>query len=429
MRKTALPLIIGIACLGAVSVWPGAERPATNRTNAPVLQTLSAPPLEEVITHVIAQGETLSGVLSSASVVGQDLVDALLVLREHQNPRLLSKGAEVTVHKWTSTGAPRSVEVRLNADTTVILAKGELGWNSRLVLTPTVVDTVYVAGKIDKGRSLYESIFRDETINLPVRERDQLAENLGDIYQYTIDFSHEIKPGDSYQIAYEREARPDGTARNRRILIAEIINGGKQLSAVYFKHGGIEGYYSKDGRSLREGFRKSPLDFTRVTSNFDWHRYHPILGMYRAHLGTDYGAASGTKVHAVADGVVASAGNGNGYGNVVVIRHFDGYTTRYAHLRSFASGIRAGKRVQQDQVIGYVGSSGLATGPHLHFELRRNGQPTDFRKARLPGAPPIPGEYRGEFRQLVTERLALLEEAMSPKLASKVNSGGSSGGL
>ena len=417
MNKTAIPVVIGLVCLGAVSVWRPADRPVIDREHAPALTPVRVPPVEQVETHVVERGETLSGVLSSLQVVGQDLADALLALREHQNPRRISDGAEITVHRWTTNHSPRSVELRLNADTTVVLAKNELGWNGKLILTPTVVDTVFVAGRIEEGKSLHHSLVLDESLNLPVDERIQLVGELADIYAYTFDFSHDIQPGDSYQIAYEREARPNGTARSRRILIAEVINKGTHYDAMYFKRGSVEGYYARDGRSLKEGFRRSPLEFTRVTSNFDWHRYHPILGMYRAHLGTDYGAASGTPVHAVADGVVAEAGRAGGYGNVVVIRHHSGYSTRYAHLRGFGKSIRPGKRVQQDDIIGYVGSTGLATGPHLHFELRRDGRPTDYRKAKLPGAPPIPSEYRGQFKQLLNERLALLEQAVAPRVA------------
>jgi murein DD-endopeptidase MepM/ murein hydrolase activator NlpD len=308
--------------------------------------------------------------------------------------------------------------LRLNADTTVVLAKEDVGWAGSLILTPVVVDTVYVAGSIDAGTTLYTSLVLDESINLPAAERVQLASELGSIYAYTIDFSREIQPGDSYQIAYEREARPDGTARSRRILISEVVNQGKHISAVYFNRGSIDGYYTTEGQSLRKGFRRSPLDFTRVTSSFGWSRYHPILGIYRAHLGTDYGANYGTPVYAVADGSVVSAGRDRGYGNVVVLRHHNGYTTRYAHLRSFAKSVQGGRRVKQNQVIGYVGSTGLATGPHLHFELRQNGRPVDSRKVKLPGAPPIPADYRSEFKRLVAERLALLEQAVTPKYAS-----------
>jgi murein DD-endopeptidase MepM/ murein hydrolase activator NlpD len=428
--KTAVIFFVGVASLGAVTVMqPRGSRSVTTPENAPLLQTVQVAPVEKIETHVIRRGETLSGVLARMAVVGQDLADALFVMREHQDPRRMSDGAEVTVHRWSATGSPRSVELRLNADSTVVLAKNELGWQGNLILTPVVVDTVFVAGTIEAGTTLYTSLVLDETINLPAAERVQLASELGGIYAYTIDFSREIQPGDSYQIAYEREARPDGTARSRRILISEVVNQGKAISAVFFKRGSIEGYYQKDGKSLRSGFRRSPLEFTRVTSSFNWKRYHPILGLYRAHLGTDYGAGYGTPVYAVADGTVASATRDRGYGNVVTLKHFNGYTTRYAHLRGFASGVAGGKRVKQNQIIGYVGSTGLATGPHLHYELRQNGRPVDSRKVKLPGAPPIPPEYRPDFRQLVSERVALLEQATSTHLASAPTTGSRAGGL
>lgn len=427
--QTATLFLVGVVSLGAISVWqPRDPKSVTTPDNAPVLQPVQVAPVEHIETHVMRRGETLSGVLTRLSVVGQDLADALLVLREHQDPRRMSDGAEVTVHRWAANNQPRFVQLRLNADSTVVLGKSDIGWAADLIVTPVVFDTVYVAGTIDAGTTLYTSLVLDENINLPAAERVQLASELGGIYAYTIDFSREIQPGDSYQIAYEREARPDGTARSRRILISEVVNQGKHISAVYFSKGSVDGYYTKEGQSLRLGFRRSPLEFTRVTSSFNWKRYHPILGMYRAHLGTDYGAGYGTPVYAVADGSVAAAGSDRGYGNVVTLRHFNGYTTRYAHLRSFAKGIRAGTRVKQNQVIGYVGSTGLATGPHLHFELRQNGRPVDSRKVKLPGAPPIPAEYRPEFKRLVNERLALLERTTSTHLASVRQTESSRGG-
>ncbi|MGQ0562746.1 MAG: M23 family metallopeptidase [Gemmatimonadota bacterium] len=428
--KAATLILVGAVSLGAITVWPPRDsRTATSPEDAPLLAAMQVAPVEIVETHVIQRGETLSGVLTRLAVVGQDLADALLVVREHQDPRRMSDGAEVTVHRWAANDSPRAIELRVNADSTVVLARNDLGWQADLVLTPVVVDTVFVAGRIDAGTTLYTSLVLDESINLPAAERVQLAAELGGIYAYTIDFSRDIQPGDSYQIAYEREARPDGTARSRRILISEVVNQGKPMSAVYFKKGSVDGYYSATGESLKKAFRRSPLDFERITSAFNPNRYHPILGIYRAHLGTDYGAGYGTPVRAVADGTVASAARDRGYGNVVTLRHHNGYSTRYAHLRNFAKGIRAGTRVEQDQVIGYVGSTGLATGPHLHFELRKNGRPTNWKKARLPGAPPIPSDYRAEFKRLVGERFALLEQVTSTRLAATGGQGNHAGGL
>ena len=427
----AVPLLlIGAVSIGAMAVIQP-KTPMLDPSEAPTLQPVVVPAPEHVETHVIKRGETLTGVLTRASLAGADLAEVLLVSAEHINPRRLSSGAEVTVRKWTMTGVPRSIEMRLNADTTVVLARSEIGWSSKLQVTPVVVDTVFVAGQIDAGTTLYESLVLDETINLPAAERVQLASELGSIYAYTIDFSREIQPGDSYQIAYEREARPDGTARSRRILIGEVVNQGKSYSAIYYKRGSIDGYYGADGKSLRLGFRRNPLDFMRVTSTFAAKRYHPILGIYRAHLGTDYGAAHGTPVYAVADGTVAGAGRDRGYGNVVTIRHHSGYSSRYAHLSRFGSKIRPGVRVKQNDIIGYVGATGLATGPHLHYELRMNGRPVNSRTVKLPGAPPLPSDYRAEFRQLASERVALLQNALTqPRLAKvRSNNNASVGGI
>ena len=427
----AVPLLlIGAVSIGAMAIIQP-KTPMLDPSEAPTLQPVVVPAPEHVETHVIKRGETLTGVLTRASLAGADLAEVLLVSAEHINPRRLSSGAEVTVRKWTMTGTPRSIEMRLNADTTVVLARNEVGWSSTLQVTPVVIDTVFVAGQIDAGTTLYESLVLDETINLPAAERVQLASELGSIYAYTIDFSREIQPGDSYQIAYEREARPDGTARSRRILIGEVVNQGKSYSAIYYKRGSIDGYYGADGKSLRLGFRRNPLDFMRVTSTFAAKRYHPILGIYRAHLGTDYGAAHGTPVYAVADGTVAGAGRDGGYGNVVTIRHHSGYSSRYAHLSRFGSKIRPGVRVKQNDIIGYVGATGLATGPHLHYELRMNGRPVNSRTVKLPGAPPLPSDYRAEFRQLASERVALLQNALTqPRLAKvRSNNNASVGGI
>jgi murein DD-endopeptidase MepM/ murein hydrolase activator NlpD len=433
MQKSlkAVPLIlIGALSVGAMAVMQP-DSPVMDPADAPTLAPVVVPPLEKAETHVIRRGETLSGVLARASVLGADLAEVLLVSREHVNPRRLTQGAEITVRRWTTDNTPRAIEMRINADTTVVIARNEVGWRSTLQLTPVEVDTVYVAGRIDAGTTLYESLVLDETVNLPVAERVQLASELGSIYAYTIDFSREIQPGDSYQIAYEREARPDGTARSRRILIGEVVNQGKAYSAIYFKRGAIDGYYGADGKSLRLGFRRNPLDFMRVTSTFAAKRYHPILGIYRAHLGTDYGAAHGTPVYAVADGTIAGAGRDRGYGNVVTIRHHSGYSSRYAHLSRFGKDIRPGKRVKQNQVIGYVGATGLATGPHLHYELRLNGRPVNSRTVKLPGAPPMPSAYRAEFKQLAAERVALLDHALTqPRLAKvRSNNNASVGGI
>lgn len=415
--KIASLALIAAVSVGALAI---AEPEPTDPESAPVMGVLYAAPVEDVETHIIGSGETLTGVLTQAKIGGQELADLMLGLRQHLNPRRLSTGAEVTVRRWSDTNAARSVEVRLNRDTTVRLAKNEYGWQSDVVVTPTVVDTVYAAGHIESGRTLYEALYLDDSSPLPPAERIQLVYGLAEIFEYKLDFTREIQPGDSYRLVYEREVRPDNTARGRRILSAEIINEGRAYTAIYFDDGrDTRGYYDPKGRALRAGFSKYPVEYPRITSRFKSSRYHPILGIYRAHLGTDLGAARGTKVYSAANGVVTFAGRNAGYGNMIEIRHMNGYTTRYAHLNGFAKGIRKGTRVSQKDLIGYVGMTGLATAPHLHYELRKNGSPIDARTAKLPDGETLPSQKMLAFTPLSQARLALLDRANGIAVAQK----------
>jgi murein DD-endopeptidase MepM/ murein hydrolase activator NlpD len=251
-----------------------------------------------------------------------------------------------------------------------------------------------------------------------------LVYRLADVYEFQVDFSHEIQPGDRYRFVYERERRPDGTARSQRIIAAELVNRGEVMPAIWYSEGGdLEGYYDLEGKPLATGFSRYPVAY-RITSNFSTRRYHPVLGIYRAHYGTDFGAPAGTPVHATADGTVIFAGRNGSYGNLVKIRHMSGYETRYAHMRAFAKGIRAGVRVKQKQVIGYVGMTGLATGVHLHYELRHNGQPINARTAKLPTAPPLPADHLERYRLIATESMALLEDRTQRYLARRAGRGG-----
>jgi murein DD-endopeptidase MepM/ murein hydrolase activator NlpD len=411
-------LLVCVLALGAfVSVRP--REPRFEPDDAPVAGVIYAAPLESVETHVLRNGETLSGLLSAARITGSELSALIMALMEHENPRRLTAGSEVTVRRWAYDGSPRYIDLRVDADRTVRLARGSLGWKGETRVTPTRVDTITVSGTIAAGSALYHAIVQHENLELPPAERIALVSELADVYGYKLDFTREIQPGDSYRLVYEREARPDGSSRRRRILVAEIDTRGVNYSAIHFQADEIgSGYYDREGKSLRLAFRRYPLDFVRVTSAFNWQRYHPVLGVYRAHLGTDFGAPTGTPVRATGDGTIQFAARDGGYGNVIRIRHHGGYTTLYAHLSRFAAHVRPGTRVEQGEVIGYVGATGLATGPHLHYELRRDGQPLDARTARLPGHPPIPRQLMASFEQVRDERLGLLETDTGPVFAS-----------
>jgi murein DD-endopeptidase MepM/ murein hydrolase activator NlpD len=198
------------------------------------------------------------------------------------------------------------------------------------------------------------------------------------------------------------------------------VNQGKAYQAVWFQHADGRGdYYTPDGKSIKKAFLRSPLEFSRISSGFTEARYHPILQRWRAHKGTDYAAPTGTGVKATSDGTVETAGYDRGYGNVVVLRHQQRYTTLYGHLSGFARGITRGARVSQGQVIGYVGSTGLATGPHLHYEFRVDDVHQDPERVAMPDAPPITSEKRASFEGVarpMAERLALLRQTNLARL-------------
>jgi murein DD-endopeptidase MepM/ murein hydrolase activator NlpD len=407
--------------IGAVVAWLvgfGMVQPRVDSdpsAAAPVLEALYALPAEVTDEHVLRRGETLSELFDRASLGGGELSGLVLALREHIDPRRLLPNTRVLVRRWYEDGSPRAVDVVLNSDSMVRLSRGDVGWSSELQLVPTTLDTVIVAGVLPAGGSLYTAMVNAADIALPRREREALVYHLAHIYGWEINFASDMHPGDSFRVIFERDARPDGTARDVRVLVAEVVNRGRTIPAIRFEVGGDGGdYYGPDGRSLRLAFNRYPVDFPRITSNFNWQRYHPILQRNRPHLGTDFGTGHGAPVKTTADGTVSFAGWDGGYGNLIRIDHGNGYETRYAHLSRFAPGIRRSARVKQGQVIGYTGSTGLATAPHLHYEFRHHGRPVDVRTVRLPAAPPVPPEQMPAFHALAQERSLLLATVQLP---------------
>ena len=228
---------------------------------------------------------------------------------------------------------------------------------------------------------------------------DNVAIQLADIFGGDIDFHRDLRRGDSFSVVYEIHYLNGRAVYSGRVLAAEFINNKKILRAVWFDEDGEGrgGYYGPDGKNMRKAFLRSPLEFSRVTSGFSM-RFHPILQQWRAHRGVDYGAPSGTRVRATGDAVVEFAGRQGGYGNVVILRHSGSYSTTYAHLSGFAPGIRKGARVAQSDVIGFVGQTGWATGPHLHYEFRVNNEHRNPLTIALPAALPVSAGKLAAFR-------------------------------
>jgi murein DD-endopeptidase MepM/ murein hydrolase activator NlpD len=243
------------------------------------------------------------------------------------------------------------------------------------VRVPPLADTVLIRGVIRS--SLYDALHTAAARALPHPAHAELAWRLADIFEYRVDMSRDLEPGDEVRVLVERALRPNGSVYRSELLAARLRVAGSPIEAVRSRRGV---YVDRRGQSLRATFLRAPLSYRRLSSEFGM-RWHPILGRWREHRGVDYAAASGTPVRSVGDGVVIFAGWKGSYGNLVEVSHPGGVVTRYAHLRGYAPGARRGARVRVGQTVGYVGSTGLSTGPHLHFEMLVNGRYTDPRYA------------------------------------------------
>jgi len=226
------------------------------------------------------------------------------------------------------------------------------------------------------------SLYRDGTSK---GMSSKMVNDFANIYAYDIDFANDVRRGDKFSVVYEELLVENRTVQTGNIRMAEFINQGKKITAIYYKtKTGAAGYFTPDGKSMKTRFLRMPVEFSRVSSRFNPRRRHPVLNIIRPHKGVDFAARTGTPIHSVGNGVVTWAGTKGGYGRTVIINHGDGYTTLYAHMRGYARNIRKGRRIKQGQVIGYVGSSGVSTGPHLHYEFRVRGVHRDPLKIKIP---------------------------------------------
>jgi murein DD-endopeptidase MepM/ murein hydrolase activator NlpD len=247
---------------------------------------------------------------------------------------------------------------------------------------------------------------------------DRLTMNVAEIFGWDVDFALDIRPGDSFSVLYEEEFLNGEKLRDGAILAAEFNNQGRRFGAIrYTDDEGYSEYFTPEGYSMRKAFLKTPVKFARVSSGFTRKRWHPVLKKWRAHKGVDYAAQTGTPIRATGDGKLTFVGRKGGYGKVVFIQHGGKYTTVYAHMSRFAKGMKSGTRVRQGQVIGYVGKTGYATGPHLHYEFRVNGAHKDPLKVKLPKSDPIADRHRTSFMQVAETRTNQLKTYQATQVA------------
>jgi len=379
--KKPTPRAVTMVVIFALAVWalsvdlPKPWLDAPHPLEIDSLQTVAADSDSLAATSdTLHSGETIGALLSRRGVSSQAM-PLVMSAASGLNARRIPAGMPVTVRADSAGGAPREIVFQLSPDRLLHVRRmGDSTWTSSEERLPWVTDTLVVSGRIDEN--LYQALDDSATV-LPKGARAELAWTLADIFEYRVDMSRELQPGDQFRVLFERQVGAAGQTKIGRVLAARMVLSGATTETVRFDEGdGRAAYFDATGRSMRAAFLRAPLEFRRISSVFGL-RKHPILGIWRQHQGTDYVANAGTPVRTIGDGVVAFAGRRGGYGNLIEIRHRSGLVTRYGHLRAFAAGMRAGRVVMIGQTIGFVGMTGLATGPHLHFELLVDGAQRD----------------------------------------------------
>lgn len=307
-----------------------------------------------------------------------------------------------------------TVETKTNAQGKLLYLEYELDADNILVAGLTSGGYVVATKKLllESQQVLKSAVIRDtlfgatDDAGIP----DQIAIQIAEILSSEIDFYQDLRPGDRFHVIYEAFYNAGEMMKTGNVLAVEFVNNGTTYQAIHFGDAtGKYAYYTPDGKSLHKTFLRSPLEYTRISSSFSAGRYHPILQRIKAHRGVDMAAPTGTRVKASGDGRVAFMGKKGGYGNVVVLNHPNGISTVYGHLSRFSDAIRKGDTVNQGDIIGYVGMTGLATGPHLHYEFLVNGNHRDPMKVALPNSVPLNDNFKSEFNALSLTMLAKLE--------------------
>ena len=395
-RRWALALVLPFA--GVVTAFGIAPDTITERIeqsrvveNIALLPVVSATGATQTFWREerIQRGETQASLLERLGVEDPAAVSYLRTTRDARSLFQLVPGRAVSAETTTDG---KLVTLRyLNGSTLMTVQRDGESFSATEQTTELETRVISAAGEIRS--SLFAATDR---LNIP----DAVAMQMVEVFSTDIDFHKDLRKNDSFSLVYEMQYDRGEPVRSGRLLSAEFVNQGKMLNAVWFAAKDSEGsYYTFDGKNIRKAFLRSPLEFSRITSGFTAARYHPILQTWRAHTGVDFAAAVGTRIKATANGVVEFAGVQGGYGNVVILRHPSKFTTLYAHLSGFAPGIRKGARVQQGDIIGSVGMTGLTTGPHVHYEFRVDNVHRDPLSVAVPVAFPIAPEHKQKFLQ------------------------------
>ena len=349
----------------------------------------------------VRRDDTLASLFKRMTIHDEDAIKFLLLNQEARelNSQLMP-GHTVEI-KTNLDGKLLHLEYEIDNENILVVGLTPSGYqvatqklilqNHHILKSATVIDTLFNA---------------TDDAGIP----DQIALQIADIFSGQIDFQDDLHSGDTFKVIYEAFYNAGELMKTGDVLAVEFVNNGKKYQAIHFGEAtGKFAYYTPEGKSLHQSFLRSPLEFTRVSSTFSTARFHPILQHIRAHQGVDFAAPIGTRIKAAGDAVVDFVGRKGGYGNVIVLRHENGISTLYGHLSRFADGLRKGQHVAQSDIIGYVGMTGLATGPHLHYEFLVGGVHRDPLSVVLPTSVPIEAKYKKEFDALSLDYMAQIE--------------------
>ncbi|MCX6556894.1 MAG: peptidoglycan DD-metalloendopeptidase family protein [Candidatus Aminicenantes bacterium] len=400
-----LLLVIG---LGVVLAWLFSPRPEPVAI-APVYRDLKLAEAREMNLR-IGSGDFFAAVLERAGLTAPEAARLIADIRPAYDLASIRSGRTLTL--FFEGGKLRNFIYPIDRDTFLEAEHdGQGKFSGRVMAVPYEIRREVARITIDN--SLYESTAASG-------EKLELFEPLAQMFEYDVDFNRDIQPGDSLTAVLDKKYLNNRLAGYGDILAAELVNSGKAIRIVrYPSPAGHLGYYHPDGRSTKRQFLRCPLPFIRVTSRFGM-RLHPVLGFSARHSGTDFAAPYGTPVRATASGVVIARGRDDGRGNYVAIRHANGYASYYYHLQRFAAGLSAGQRLEQGRVIGFVGNSGLSTGPHLHYGLRKNGAFLNPLRLQSPSVAPLPESAMEDFRKYCAEVCRSLQPMPEPAASGAI---------
>lgn len=384
-------------------ITDAAAEPETAPTH--IAEAPSIEPKVEWHREVVKRGDNLSLIFKRAGLNDSDLHELISGCKEAKQLRRIHPGQAIDFH--IADGQLQELRYQTDQLSSANFRRDESNFVAETHTREPDLKPSYHEGTINSSLFL-----AGQNAGLS----DALIMEMANIFGWDVDFVLDIRQGDSFRVMYDEKFLDGEHIGNGPILAAEFTNKDKTFRAVRYTHeNGSSHYYTPEGDSMRKEFLRTPVDFARISSHFNLRRKHPVLNRIRAHKGTDYAAPRGTPIRAAGDGKVVHAGRKGGYGKAVILKHGGAYKTLYAHMSRYGKGIKNGKRVKQGQIIGYVGSTGLATGPHLHYEFHVNGRVRNPVTVKLPKARSIPKAEATRFKKLTQPMLAQMGDLQAAR--------------